>query len=305
MMPRTRIPILPRRAHAVLQSRAHARGMTLIELVIVIVLSAIVVSFMSMLIVTPIDAFTAQKQRAQLGDAADGALRLMARDLRSALPNSVRTAASGTVVAIELLATVDGARYQDNGPLANAALWLNFAAADTGFSTTVPFTQITLPYSSSSAYLSIFNIGVPGANAYAAATANVITPAGTTIAIAAGATPNAQLVTFSPAFQFAFGSPQKRVYLVSGPVSYLCDTSVSTLTRYSGYTITATQPTSAATLNAAGAASGVVATNVAGCQFTYASGTSKRVGMASLLLQMANNGQEFQLLEQTHLVNAP
>jgi MSHA biogenesis protein MshO len=283
--------------------RAGARGMTLIELVIVIVLSAIVISFMSMLIVTPIDAFTAQKQRAQLGDAADSALRLMARDLRSALPNSVRTAASGSVVALEMLATVDGARYQDNGPLANPALWLNFAAVDTGFSTTVPFSQITLPYSSTSSYLAIYNIGIPGANAYALA--NVITPAGTTITIAAGATPNAQVVTLNPGFQFSFGSPGKRVYLVSGPVSYLCDTSVGTVTRFSGYTINATQPTSAATLNAAGAASGVVATNVAGCQFTYASGTSKRVGMASLLLQMANNGQEFQLLEQTHLVNAP
>ena len=41
-------------------SRAGTRGMTLIELVVVIVLSAIVVSFMSMLIVTPIDAFNAQ-----------------------------------------------------------------------------------------------------------------------------------------------------------------------------------------------------------------------------------------------------
>jgi hypothetical protein len=43
---------------------------------------------------------------------------------------------------------VDGARYQDNGPLTNAALWLDFSQADTGFSTTVPFSQITLPYSS-------------------------------------------------------------------------------------------------------------------------------------------------------------
>jgi MSHA biogenesis protein MshO len=280
-----------------------AAGMTLIELVVVIVLSAIVVSFMTRIIVIPIDAFTAQKQRAQLGDAADSALRLMARDLRSALPNSVRTASSGSVVALEFLATVDGARYQDNGPLSNVALWLNFTAADAGFSTTVPFTAVTLPYSSSTSYLSIYNVGVPGANAYALA--NVITPAGTTITIAAGATANAQLVTLNPAFQFSFGSPNKRVYLVSGPVSYLCDSSIGALTRYSGYSINTAQPVSAATLTAAGASSGVVATNVAGCQFTFAAGTSQRVGMASLLLQMASNGQEVQLLQQTHLVNAP
>lgn len=278
-------------------------GMTLIELVIVIVLSAIVVSFMSRLIVIPINAFTAQKQRAQLGDAADSAMRFMARDLRSALPNSVRTSVSGSVTALEMLATVDGARYQDNGPLSNAALSLDFTMPDAGFSTTVPFSQITLPYSSSNSYLAIYNIGVPGANAYALA--NVMTPAGTTITITAGATANAQLVTLNPAFQFSFGSPGKRVYLVSGPLSYLCDTSSGLVTRYSGYTVSATQPVSAAALTAAGASSGVVATNATGCQFTYASGTSQRVGMATLVLQLSSNGQMVQLLQQTHLVNAP
>jgi MSHA biogenesis protein MshO len=278
-------------------------GMTLIELVIVIVLSAIVVSFMSRLIVIPINAFTAQKQRAQLGDAADSAMRFMARDLRSALPNSVRTSVSGSVTALEMLATVDGARYQDNGPLSNPALSLDFTAPDAGFSTTVPFSQITLPYSSSNSYLAIYNVGVPGANAYALT--NVMTPAGTTITITAGATANAQLVTLNPAFQFSFGSPGKRVYLVSGPLSYLCDTSTGLVTRYSGYTVSAAQPLSAAALTAAGAGAGVVASNATGCQFTYASGTSQRVGMATLVLQLGSNGQVVQLLQQTHLVNAP
>jgi MSHA biogenesis protein MshO len=277
--------------------------MTLIELVVVITLSAIVVSFMAMFIAQPVNAFMLQKQRAQLSDAADGALRMLSRELRAALPNSVRTATGGTVVAIEMLATVDGARYQDNGPLGNPALWLDFTQADSGFSTTVPFSEVALPYSSTSSYLAIYNIGITGANAYA--TANVITPAGTTITISAGATANAQLVTLSPAFQFSLGSPGKRVYLVSGPVSYLCDTSTGLLTRYSGYTISATQPTSAATLTAAGAVSGVVASSVVGCQFTYAAGTAQRVGMATLLLQMSSGGQQVQLLQQAHLVNAP
>jgi len=280
--------------------------MTLIELVVVITLSAIVVAFMTMFIVQPVDAFMMQKQRAQLSDAADAALRMLARDLRAALPNSVRTATSGTVFAIELLATVDGARYQDNGPLANSALWLDFSQADGGFSTTVPFSEVTLPYSSTTSYLAIYNIGITGANAYAiGGTPNVITPANTTITIAAGATANAQLVTFSPSFQFSFGSPEKRVYLVSGPVSYLCDTSTGLLTRYSGYSILATQPTSAATLTGAGASSGIVASNVTGCQFTYTPGTSQRVAMASLLLQLSNGAQQVELVEQAHLVNAP
>jgi MSHA biogenesis protein MshO len=277
--------------------------MTLIELVVVITLCGICAIFMSLFIVTPVDSYAAQAQRAGLVDAADAALRLLARDLRSALPNSVRVTTSGNVVALELLATIDGARYNDAGPLSNAALWLDFSTADAAFSTTVPFSQISLPFSSSTAFLSIYNVGVPGANAYALA--NVITPPGTTISITAGATPNAQLVTLSPAFQFSWRSPNKRVFLVSGPVSYLCDTSAGTLTRYTGYSVSATQPASAAVLAAAGAVAGSVATNVGACTFTYTAGTAERVGMATLSLQLTSGGQSVQLLQQVHLVNAP
>ena len=91
--------------------------MTLIEIVITIAVGSVVVAFMAMFIVMPMNAYTAQTRRADLVDAADSALRFMARDMRSALPNSVRVASSGSVTALELLATADGARYQDNGPL--------------------------------------------------------------------------------------------------------------------------------------------------------------------------------------------
>ncbi len=225
---------------------------------------------MALFIVMPMNAYTAQTRRASLVDASDSALRFMSRDIRSALPNSVRVASSGTVTALELLATADGARYQDNGPVSNPALVLDFTAADGAFSTTVPFTQLTLPWSSNAYYLSIYNIGVPGANAYQMT--NVITPVGTTITVTAGASSNQNLVTLSPAFQFAYGSPEKRVFLVSGPVSYLCDTSAGTLTRYAGYAISSAEPTSAAALATAGATSAVVASNVAACPFTYSAG---------------------------------
>ncbi len=280
-----------------------ARGFTLIELVITITVGSIVVAFMALFIVMPMNAYSTQTQQAALVDAADSALRFMARDLRSALPNSVRVSSGGTVTALELLATADGARYQDGGPVSNPALVLDFTAADGAFATTVPFTQLTLPWSSSSYYLSIYNVGVPGANAYQMP--NVITPAGTTITISAGATANQNLVTLNPAFQFAFGSPGKRVYLVSGPVSYLCDTAAATLTRYSGYTIAGTQPASAAALSAAGATAALVAAHVASCQFTLTTGTAERNALATLTLQISQNGQSVQLLNEVQVVNTP
>ena len=125
-----------------------ARGFTLIELVITIAVGSVVVAFMALFIVMPMNAYTAQTRRAALVDASDSALRFMARDLRSSLPNSVRITSSGTVTALELLATADGARYQDGGPLSNPALALDFAAPAGAFATTVPFTRLTLPWSS-------------------------------------------------------------------------------------------------------------------------------------------------------------
>jgi MSHA biogenesis protein MshO len=279
------------------------RGMTLIELVITITVGSIVAGFMAMFITLPMNAYSAQTRRATLVDSADSALRLMSRDISAALPNSVRTGTSGAVTALELLASVDGARYRDSGPLANPALELDFTAADTAFSTTVPFTQLTLPWSSGSSYLSIANIGVPGADAYAAS--NVITPAGTTITISAGASSNANLVTMSPGFRFNWGSPNKRVYLISGPVTYLCDSAARTLTRYSGYSISATQSLSAASLLTAGATAARVATDVASCAFSYASGTAQRNALATLTLQLSNSGELIQLLQQVQLANSP
>jgi MSHA biogenesis protein MshO len=280
-----------------------ARGMTLIELVITIAVGSIVVAFMNMFIVTPMDAYTAQTRRAALVDAADSALRFMARDVRAALPNSVRVASSGSVAALELLGTADGARYADDGPLGNPALVLDFTAPDGAFATTVPFTQLTLPWTSSNYYLAIYNVGVPGANAYQLA--NVITPPGTTITVAAGAAPNQNLVSLSPPFQFAYGSPGKRVYLVSGPVSYLCDQNAGTLTRYSDYSISAIQATSAASLTAAGASAALVAANVGACQFTYSPGTAQRNALATLTLALTQSGESVQLLHEVQLVNAP
>jgi MSHA biogenesis protein MshO len=262
------------------QTRRSA-GMTLIELVIVITLSAICVTFMTMFVVTPINAYNAQTQRAQLVDAADTRCaccrEICARRCRTACASR-----AANIVALELIETIDGARYRDNGPLTDPTQWLDFTTADTAFATTVPFSQVTLPFSSSSDYLAIYNVGVPGANAYALA--NVITPAGTTITIKAGSTPNAQLVTMTPGFQFGWGSPGKRVYLVSGPITYLCDMSIGVLTRYTGYAIGSTQLTSDSSLLAAGASAGRVSANVGSCAFTYAPGTPARGGMATLSL---------------------
>ena len=284
---------------------AMPKGFTLIELVIAISLSAIVVAFAAMFIITPVKSYQAQTRRAELVDSADAILRLMGRDIRAALPNSIRVTNNGSIVALEMLAAADAVRYRDNGATSNPALELDLSSPDGSFATLSQFDGITRPFTTSAYYLSIYNVGIPGADAYSLT--NVITPAGTSITINNSATAGEDLVTLSPAFKFAYGSPGHRVYLVSGPVTYLCDPIGNTLRKYSGYSIAASQSNrdTAGKLNAAGAVSSTVATNIAGCQIDYVAGTSTRAGLVSLRMTITKDGESIWLAHQVHVENAP
>jgi MSHA biogenesis protein MshO len=283
-------------------AKQRVAGFTLIELVITIVLSAIVVGFVSMFISVPVQGFMDQGRRVRLVDAADIALQRLASDVHVALPNSVRAASSGGVAALEMLTTVDSARYRVQPP-GSAATILDFASADNAFDAVAPFAQVAKPWSSMSYYLAVYNRGVPGADAYELA--NVITPPGTQIALAAGGG-GADHVTLTPAFHFAQDSPAHRVYLVDGPVTYLCDPAARTLNRYRGYTIAANQSArdSDAELMGAGATRSLMADDVSACTIGYTPGTAVSPGLVTIELSVGS-GESVSLLSQTHLDNLP
>jgi MSHA biogenesis protein MshO len=286
-------------------NRTGSCGFTLVELVITIALSTIVVGFMAIFISGPVESYTDQSRRAALVDLAENSLRRIARDIHRALPNSVRLNLSGSVVALELLTTVDGARYRDRPPPGNPSKRLQFSAPDDAFNSIGQFPNITRPFSSNSHYLSIYNVGVPGANAYELS--NVITPPGTQIDIDADAAPGEDNVRLSPAFKFSFASPGQRMFLVDGPATYLCDSAAGTLMRYSGYAIASNQNdrNSDAELLAAGADATLVANRVSSCDMTYAPGTSQRAGLVSIALAVTDTGETVSLLHQVHVDNVP
>ncbi|MGI9203525.1 MAG: PulJ/GspJ family protein [Woeseiaceae bacterium] len=285
--------------------RNHQNGFTLVELVITITLTTIVVSFMSMFISGPIRAYNDQGRRAALVDLAENSLRRITRDVHRALPNSVRLSTSGSVIALELLNTIDGARYRDRPPPGNPSKRLQFSAPDDAFNSIGTFRHIAKPFSSTTHYVSIYNVGVPGADAYELA--NVITPPGTQIDIAADATPGEDNIRLSPAFRFTYASPGQRMFLIDSPITYLCDTGAGTLIRYTAYTIETDQAdrNSHAELIAAGAASTLVTNRINACSMTYAPGTSQRAGLVTIALAVSDTGETVSLLHQVHVDNVP
>lgn len=270
------------------------QGFTLIELVVVIVVLAIA-SLISISFVNYATAgYIAQARRAALVDDTTLVLSRMARDVRAALPNSVRV--DPTSHAIEMLNVYRGGRYRSApGPSHSGGnAFLQFNNADTDFNLLLPITSAaTLPANDR---LVIYNVGVPGANAYAGT--DIVTPAATQITLSADG--NETHIHLSPGFRFKYPSPAQRVYIIDGPVSYVCNLDAGTLTRYSGYPINPDQSTAIA------ASFGALATqDVSGCNFSYSPGTAQRAGVATLSLTLTRDGESVHLLEQVHVNNAP
>ncbi len=276
-----------------------AAGFTLVELVVVIVITAIIVGILAMLIATPMQAYFAQTRRAMLVNSANTARRLIAGDVRGALPNSARVWANGNIRMLELLATSYNAAYysEPGSPNPLLDLTVTIPPPDTDFSTVGVFGN---PVPASTGYVVVNNLGTPAADAYTLA--NVIAPVNTITASTAPQPPNAPIdrVHLNPGFTFVADSPTHRVFLVTGPIAYLCDQGAQTLTRYWGYGIAATPGAhdSAAKMLAAGAQSALVARNITSCAFGTTLGTTQYGQLVMLQMLLSNGGENLPVMDE-------
>jgi MSHA biogenesis protein MshO len=294
------------------------RGFTLIELVIVIMLTGIVAAMAAVFLVRPIQGFVDLGRRAELVDAAESALRRMTRDIRLAAPNSVRVTNVGSGFALELLPIVDGARYATDITYTDCEKLTGFdpAAADDDFDILGTFG--TLPTGTPAGHRLLINNQGAGTthDVYAdgvspsPAAPLVITPVGTTITIAlnpvAGCPANGKHhITLSAAHQFRSSSPRARLFVVTTPVSYLCDPGAGALVRYADYPIQAVQPTTAAALNAlAGVTSARVADSLELCTFSTSTTQIRDRGLVTLTLTLRDQGERIRLVQQVQLDNS-
>lgn len=272
--------------------RGRIQGFTLVELVAVIVIVGIIASVGAVIITGPVSGYIDQERRAQLVDAADTALRRMSREIRQALPNSVRSCGGG---CIEFLATTGSARYREGpGPGANSQdQRLRFNQADASFNTTGPTGQA---YASHAWYVSIYNTGQAGASAWERTNPGVMT-LDPDIAIAADPDPglNEDRITLNTPFQFAYESPRQRLYFVEGAVAFRCEG--NELRRYAGYNFS-DAPTTFAGGN-------LLASYIESCQFDYEPGSSTRAALVSLRIVLVDQGERVRLLHQVHVSNLP
>ena len=241
-------------------------------MVISLAIAAILAIFVVTFIAQSVQGYTDLGRRAELTDAAESALRRMGRDLRVALPNSVRINANtggNTSFAVELIPVLDGAKYTNQGAV---GVKLNTGASDTVFTITGCFRNAAVR-NAAGMRMVVNNGATPTDDVYSNAslgtgTSSVITAAAVNISIAPATCTvgTNDVVTFSTAHQFRGDSPALRIYVVTTPVSYLCDAAAGTLRRYAGYTISSAQPTDPSIAPLASVASVLVVDNVAACE---------------------------------------
>ena len=270
--------------------RVSQRGFTLIELIMVIVLLGAIVALGSVFIISPFEAYEDVRRRAELVEIADQALERMNREVRHALPNSVRVTSAGNRTAVEFLRTVTGGRYRAQPDTGGAGDVLDFAAPDGSFDIIGGLLQAP----AAGNWAVVYNLTATGgaANAYVG---------DNRAAIGAGSTTAS--VVLSPAFQYPFASPSQRVFIVDAPISYVCDLGSGQLLRYEGYAVTAGQPVTAGDFG--GGASALVADSIGQCVFRYDAGASTRHGLLSARLTVTQDGETVSLLQQTHVLNIP
>ncbi len=266
-------------------------------MVILGIISAALVVFLQ----RPVEGYVDTARRARMVDTADFALRRIARDLATALPNSIRS--DGTRQYLEMLQTRSGGRFCGACDCTDPLIPDSTCATDTAgkFSILGPGLTAGVDFvNGDSVVIGSLPLTNPGCNAYDGTnnrrSLNFGATAPTTVAFSGGA------------YQITCAEATKRFQIVSGPVTYACDPGTKTLWRYSGYAIQAAQPIGIATLDGIAPVKSRLATNVncAGTFLDASSASTVGAGLVELSVQLKDASTEsVSLYRQVLVDNTP
>lgn len=271
-------------------------GFTLIEMIVVIVITGIIGGMVAMFIRAPVQGYVDSANRAEMGDIADTALRRLARDIRTAVPNSIRIANCGATPCVEFLPTRTGGRYRADTP----GNILNFGELDGDFDIVgAPVTFVVGDHlvigSTQSDGNPPYNTGVNG-----------ILRAYTSQVVVSGV----QTVSFNnPAGLPIWAELQgQRFDVVPGDqqaVTYAClnvgtngGDGTGTLTRFWAYNFNTAQ------LMPPGGTTAVLADRLSACEISYDL-VSQRNGLVAIRLGITRGGENISLYHTIHVNNVP
>lgn len=280
-------------------ARKPISGFSLIEMVVVIVITAIIGGTLAIFLRVPVQGYVDSARRAELTDIADTALRRMGRDVRTAVPNSVRIANCGATPCVEFLPTKDGGRYRANTP----GNTLDFGVADGSFDivgSPIAFSggDYIVVGSTQSSGNPPYDTTVAGVlRAYAGAAG---AQSSVTITNAVGLPAWAELS--SQRFAVVDGAQKAVTYACEGTLGALDanNDGQAKLVRHWGYGYNPTQKAPALL----GGSSAILANSVSACSIDYEL-PNQRFGLLAVRLTLTRGGESVSLYNEIHVNNMP
>mgnify|MGYP001140467746 CR=1 FL=1 len=187
------------------------RGFTLVEMIIAIVIVGILSIGATRFITASVGGYVDTAQRQQLATAGLLAAEKVSRDLRNALPNSIRLRASD--LCIEYIPIEGGTDYITI-PVDTAGNKLVTLSANITLSSSFRF--VVYPLNT----IDLYNRPDPG-------------PVSPVFSSSTGGADDSEIITLAANHRFATDSPTRRLYVVSSPKAYCFDD--TKLYYYSGY----------------------------------------------------------------------
>ena len=251
------------------------RGFNLIELVVIIVVIGVLMAGTAAYITNSVTAYNAVARRDQLTSLGRVTIERIVRDLRTALPNSVRVANN----CIEFLPILSGSTYLTL-PVDTTAS--SFTAAD-----------FTLPTYSGTAYVVVYP--------YNQTALYTQSNPGPIIAFISKSGSPTSTITLAGSYRFAHHAPHRRFFVVNQPTSY-CVVG-NALNRYRGYSLSAAQATPPS------ASAELVAENIqlndggVVLPFRYTPGTLQRNAIIALDFRFLIDGEWIKLSHEVQVRN--
>lgn len=270
-------------------------GFTLIEFIMVIVVLGIIslgsVGFISNSAQGLVD--TAERQA--LASSATIAVEKVLREVRRALPNSVRTFSDGGNECIELVPILHSSEYVS----------IPIASADSSFKS-IKFFGAT---GTESGFVAVYPTSTDAVYGTSPATIRAIsTTTALASAVGVGADLNLQELTFTATttYRFPTESPRKRFFLVDPPISF-CDDADGRLWRYQNYGF---QVSSASSIPTTGTNRILIADSlkVGSLRFNILPAQLQRnavVSMSLIIERAASSAEQVDISQEVQLRNVP
>lgn len=272
------------------------QGFTLIEMIVVIVITGIIAGIVAIFIQAPVQGYVDSARRAELTDIADTAVRRMSRDIRIAVPNSVRQS-NCTAPCVEFIPTKDGGRYRA-GPTGDV-LQFNESNGTTHADTSFDIIGGGIAFAAGD-YIVVGSTQSDGSWPYDTTVNGVLRAYNG----AAGVQSNV-VITNTNGLRWEAELDSQRFDVVDGTqraVTYQCEgvgtnaagNGTGVLRRYWNYGFNA----------APGGSSAVLADNVSACDITYNT-PNQRFGLLSVRLEIKQANEAASLYNEIHVNNAP